>query len=177
MGIFNKLFSKNKEPEFNLEEAVGEYLLKLPQCSKDVLIISPSYAETHFTCEISVEAEDLLPWAEHHADAVQSFNPEEQAARIALPLWLRASNVSDNSVSHIPYYMQMVVEPYVQNFIQDGTVKFFCFECQSFISDIKMEKLDESRVVNNSYWTDFWTCPNGHILYQKEQEMHFHFSK
>lgn len=116
MSFINKLF-KRKVPEIDIEKAVGEYLLGLPRCNRNVVIVSPKYWETHYTCEIVVAADDLVPWAEHHADTVRSSNQEEQAARKALPIWLRGAKSEDNSASYVPHFMYEVLRPYVLNLV------------------------------------------------------------
>jgi len=141
MGFLNNLFGKKQTPAFNIEKAVSEYLLRLPQCNKDVVIVSPKYGEKHFICEIVVAAKDLLPWTERHAVTVSSSNKEEQAARQALPLWLRCADSSNKCASYVPHFMFKVLRLYVQNFINEGIARVFCFECQSFVSDLNRKKL------------------------------------
>lgn len=174
MSFIGRLFKKKVEPKFDLEKAVSEYLLKLPRCSKNVVIVSPKHGEAHYTCEIVVAAEDLVPWAEHHAEAVWSSNQEEQAARKALPVWLRGAKSEDDSASYAPHFMYEVLRPYVQNFVNDGTTNIYCPQCQSFIPDVNMEKLNEKKDGGWLSWTDVWTCPKGHQLYYEEHELHFH---
>lgn len=174
MSIFGKLFNRNKKPEFDIEKAVGEYLLKLPRCGEYVVIVTPKYGETHYTCEIVVAAEDLLPWAEHHADAVWSSNQEEQAARKALPIWLRGAASTENSTSYVPHFMYEVLRPYVLNFVNEDSAQIYCLECQSIVTDISMEKINEKQAGDWSWWTDIWTCPKGHRLYYEEHELHIH---
>jgi len=177
MSFFRNLFGKKRDPELDLEKTVGEYLLNLPRCSKDVVIISPKYGETHYTCEIIVEAIDLLPWAEHHAEATWSSNQEEQAAKKALPLWLRGADSNNNTTSYVPHFMYEVLRPYVLNFVNDGATRIYCLECDSFVADVNMEKLDEKRTGGWSWWTDVWKCPQGHQLYYEEHELHLNIRR
>lgn len=170
MSFISKLF-KSKMPEVDIEKAVGEYLLKLPRCNRNVVIVSPKYGETHYTCEIVVAADDLVPWAEHHADTWSS-NQEEQAARKALPIWLHGAKSEDNSASYVPHFMYEVLRPYVLNFVNDDIAHIYCLECQSFVSYVQMEKLNEKREGGWSWWTDVWRCHKGHQLYYEEHELH-----
>lgn len=125
MSFLSKFFKRKVEPSFDIEKAVGDYLLKLPQCSREVVIVSPAYGEEHYSCEISVSAEDLFCWAEHHASAVWESVREEQAARKALPLWLQTANLDDDSKSYVPHFMYKVLRPYVLNFVINKTAKIF----------------------------------------------------
>lgn len=176
MNFIRKLFKRKVEPPFDIEKVVREYLLKLPQCSKDVVIVSPTYGEECYSCEIIVATKDLYPWAEHHANSVWCSDREEQAARKTLPLWLQAANVDDDSKSYIPHFMYRALRPYVLNFVKNETAKIFCPTCQSFVGDIEMQKLDETRAAGWSWWTDVWACPNGHQLYFEKHEMYVHRS-
>ena len=172
MGFIKKCFKREPVPPFDLKKAVGKYLLDLPRCSKNVVIVSPDYGETHYTCEIVVAAEDLLPWAERHADSAWCSDQEEQAARKALPLWLRGAKTEDASLSYVPYFMYKVILPYVLNFVNDGITNIYCSECQSLVNDIKMETLNEKTMVDWSWWTDTWICPEEHQLYYEEHELY-----
>lgn len=157
-----------------MDKAVSAYLLGLPQCSRNVVIVSPRYREEHYSCEIIVATKDLLPWAEHHSSAVWSSVREEQVARKALPLWLRAANEEDDSNSYVPHFMYEVLRPYVLNFVNNGTANIFCPVCQDFVEGIEMRKIDESQAVGWSWWTDIWTCRTGHQLYFEKHELHVH---
>lgn len=173
MSFFGNIFGKKRNSELDLEKTVGEYLLKLLRCSKNVVIVSPKYGETHYTCEIIVDAKDLLPWAEHHAESTWSSDQDEQAAKNALPLWLRGADYNDSSISYVPHYMYKVLRPYVLNFVNDGITRIYCLECSSFVNDVSMEKLDRHLEGSSTCWIDVWKCPKGHQLYHEEKDIHF----
>ncbi len=143
MSIIRQFFNIGKEPEFDIKKRVDEYLLKLPQCSRSVVVVCQKYQETHYRCEIEVAAEKLLPWAVNHSYTVSSTHLEEQAARIALPVWLSRKNSQENSSSYIPFLMHKVLRPYVLDFISDGIADVYCIECKSYVTDIYMQKLDK----------------------------------
>ena len=175
MGFLRYLLRKKKYPEFDFEKAAAEYLQQLPRCQKDVVIVSPEdHGEVHYKCEIIVAANDLLPWAERHAVGVWSSDQDDNTARQALPQWLFDAESSGRS--YAPYFMHKVIRPYMSNFIQDDIISIFCPECQSIVADVKMEQLDRRSCANWSWWTDVWTCSQGHLLYHKEQELHIHYT-
>jgi hypothetical protein len=176
MSIIRQFFNIGKEPEFDIKKRVDEYLLKLPQCSRSVVVVCQKYQETHYRCEIEVAAEKLLPWAVNHSYTVSSTHLEEQAARIALPVWLSRKNSQENSSSYIPFLMHKVLRPYVLDFISDGIADVYCIECNSYVTDIYMQKLDKKKLGGWSSWSDDWRCPVGHQLYHEEQELHFYRS-
>lgn len=166
---------KLKAKENNVAGTKDEYLSKQPRCSKEIIIVSPIYAaENHYTCEIVVEAKDLLPWAKNHAKGVSSSDQKEQAAREALPLWLGTADSSEARASYAPHFMYKVLRPYVSDFVEDGIAKIYCSECQSLVTDLQMDRKDERSSGRWSYWTDVWKCPHGHQLYYEEHELHFY---
>jgi len=177
MSFFGKLFKRKHDPQFDLERAVGEYLINLPRCNRNVVIVSPKYGETRYACDIVVAAEDLAPWAEHHAEAVWSSNQKEQAARKALPIWLRGAKSEGNAASYVPPLMYKVLRPYVLDFVNDGAASIYCPECEHFIDDVNMQKLEEKRSGNWSWWTDVWKCRKGHQLYYEEHELHINLRR
>jgi len=172
MDFFRTLFCKKREPEFDLEKTVGNYLLTLPRCTKNIVVVSPEYGDAHYACEVTVEVKDLLPWAEHHAEKSWFLDDEMQAALKALPLWLRGAESSSNSASYIPQFMHKVIEPYVPKFAEEGKTKIFCYECQASVADVQMEKFDQKDLGDWYWWTSVWKCPQGHQLYYEEHEMH-----
>ena len=174
MGFIENFFGKKDIPdipEYDFDKAVRDFLLTLPRCSKNLIIVSPDHGETDYTCKVVVDARSLLPWAEHEAESVTSSFIEEQVARISLPIWLRDYDEADTSYSEIHYYMYKVLRPYVSNFISENMAKVYCLECSSFVSDIKMEKKDE-KGTQPWAWTDIWSCPKGHRLYHEKHELH-----
>jgi len=172
MPILGKLFTRSKKPEFGMEPAVEEYLLKLPRCNKDVVIASPEYGESQYSCEIVVAAAALLPWAEQHAETVWGTDQEEQAARRALPRWLRGALMEEDSASYVPHGMYEVMRPYVLDFVTERSARVYCLECHSVVADVQMERLDDECSGGWSCWTEVWSCPVGHNLYHERHEMH-----
>lgn len=169
---------KLKEKKDHEVGSMDEYLSKLPRCSKEVVIVSPIYAaEDYYSCEITVEAKDLLPWAKHHVKGVSSSDQEKQAAREALPLWLQSADSSEDRASYAPHYMYEVLRPYVSAFVEDGIAKIYCPECQSVVADVQMDIKDERSLLGGRwvYWTNVWKCPHGHLLYYEEREIHLYF--
>ena len=177
MTFFRKWFRKTQDPELAIRKLVEDFLLHYPQCGRDVVIASPEYVESHYACEVLVSAADLLPWAKHHAEMMWCTHQKDQAARVALPLWLCDADSSNNTASKIPHSMYEMLRPYIYDFVVAGSAKYFCFECQSFVTDVRREQRDEKGCAIFSTWTDVWTCPQGHQLYYEEHEMRVHFGK
>jgi tetratricopeptide (TPR) repeat protein len=154
---------------------IDYYLSKSNRCSMKVVIASPRYGGTDYTCEITVDTRDLLPWAKSHASGVWSSNKEAQAATEAFPVWLQEADLLVAEPSYIPHLIYEDLRPWIGNIIRDVPVKIFCFECQCFVDvdSIQKEQKDVSRSAGG--WvrgTTIWTCPNGHQLYYDKTEVH-----
>lgn len=180
MNFLTRIFRRDEPPNKDLESSnsiierkVGHYLLHLPRCSRTVVVASPEYASSEYTCEITVQTEELLSWAEHHAKNVFSLNNEEQAARQALPIWLRCADLKDDSSTLVPSYMHKVLEPYALNFYMDGITTIFCCECQAVVPNIFIERIDEKRAGKSSWHTMICSCPKGHQIYCQKHDLHY----
>jgi len=174
MGFLKSLFGKKNIsddiPEYDMEEEVNKFLLTLPRCSQNIILASPDYGEAHYTytCVIVVDAQSLLPWAQHDSETTMSFHKESQVARVSLPIWLRDHDETDTSYSELPYFMYEQLRPYIAKFVNEKMAKVYCPGCNSFVSDIEMEKKGTPPRV----WTDIWKCPEGHQLYYEEHDVH-----
>jgi hypothetical protein len=167
-----KLYLQWGHPEFDFEKAVGRYLMELERCPAKVVIASPNY-DQHYRCEIIADASGLLEWAEKHFKGCWSSDKDEQAARIALPIWLRGADPGNLTPANVPYYFYKVIDHYVQAIVNLGITEVFCPDCQSIVEAIDMKKLNERQQVNWHWWTDEWYCKKGHLLYSEDQELKF----
>lgn len=174
LQILKNLLGRKPEPVFDIEKAIGAYLLQLPRCSACIVVVSPRYGEQHYRCEIVLDVAMLTVWAEHHAGAVWSSNQDEQAGRLALPFWLRGFDDSNLVPTDILRSFADVLRPYVLDFIREDVAAVSCVECGCIVNDIAMTRLNERREHTWSWWTDEWHCAKGHLLYREDHELHFH---
>jgi len=172
MSFFGKIFNRKDVPAFDLEKAVGQYLLSMPRPAKWITICCPKYDAAHYSCRVTVAARDLLPWAEQHLENVLSCDNEEQAVRTALPIWLRGANEKDCSLTPIPPVVFQVLRLYISDFIKSGLARTYCYYCESFINSVNMQTINRNQLGSWVSWEDVWTCPEGHQLYQEKSEMH-----
>jgi hypothetical protein len=164
---------KAEAPKFDLEHAVGAYLLELPRCPSHVVIAGPRYDAKHFIGEVIADAALLLPWAEHHAEAVWSLACDEQAARKTLPIWLRGADLSQKEPAYLPAPFFQVLGPYAETLINKEVAVAHCPECGQAVSDLAMQQLDKRMVGTWHYWTAEWRCENNHLIYREDHELHF----
>jgi hypothetical protein len=147
----------------------------LPVCSRYVAIINKRFNDNDYECDVILESSKLFPWAQNHSKNCLSGG-YEQVARLALPYFLAAADVSDGRITYLSPSFSSVVKDYVQNFINDGIGQFHCHICQEN-TKVKIEQLDE---INTSFfykWTEVWTCEKGHIVHKKNHEMHVNRAK
>lgn len=152
---------------FDIETAVNKYLLSLPRCTAKVVIASPQYGDKRYSCEIIINTDALVPWAEHHAQAVYSSDQDEQVARLALPVWLKKANIADTSSTYIFPHLIEVLRPYALDFITMGITEVVCPSCRQVVEDIEMKK-DYIHFMRP--WTEEWYCPKGHLLYRQDHK-------
>ena len=177
-SILNCLFHRNDAPPFDIEKCVGKYLLEMPRCPVSVAVAGARYGNKHYSGEIRVNALGLLPWAEHHATAVCSLPGEIQAARLALPLWLRGADPKDSSTAYPLSPFISVLEPYTEDFIEMGIAEVTCFECGGAVCDVTRNMLNERSAGEAwRWWTDDWRCERGHLIYREDHQLYCHLRK
>jgi len=143
----------------------------LPKCHSKVVIASPKYHKSYFTCEITVGVEDIIPWAEDHVRSTWSSDPEQQAATKAMPLWLNNADFSCDEPSYLSASMYKVIDHYVHNLTPKLSAQIICLECGSIVRDLKKEKYNEESYCSQMIWTSEWHCENGHQLYYQEYDV------
>lgn len=146
----------------------------LPRCSARVVIASPHYSGSHFACEITVGVEEVLQWAEGHARSTWSSDPEQQAAKKAMPLWFKNADLCFDEPSYLSSNMYKVIDHYVHNFTSKLSAQIICLECDSIVRDLKEEKYNEMSAYSRLIWTSEWHCENGHQMYYEEYDIHIH---
>jgi hypothetical protein len=167
-GVFKRLLGSNKEPPlFDIEKAVGNFLLNYLRYTSKIVVVSPKYGDKNYCCEIIVEASGLLSFFEYYAKRIHGGPARELAALKALPFWFRDIDLSNPSPSYFPGHFTRFLRSFLYKFIQKGVAEVVCSECQRVVDDITKNKFNESRSGNYSWWTDEWHCQNGHLFIGK----------
>lgn len=174
MHWIRRLMRGQQPPAFDLEQAVGRYLLELPRCPAQIVVASPRYDSAHYRGEVLADALALHPWAEHHARTVWSSRPEQQAARRALPIWLRGADPRDPGPIHLPAPFVAVLEPYARDFLGSGVARAVCGECGLVSTSLDMRRIDERGAAYWSWWTAEWWAECGHLIHRQAHELHVH---
>src|SRR5450631_3103104 len=118
LALLRKLFRRKIQvPQFDIEKAVGHYLLTLPRCSNRVLVISRSYQDKRFNYEMIVNTASLAAWAEELDIGSRGSNDPGKAAWKTWSLWLRLADLTDETVSIPPLILFEVISKYQETFL------------------------------------------------------------
>jgi hypothetical protein len=169
LNLLSKLFRRKRPvPPFDIEKAVGHYLLTLPRCSNRVLVFSQSYQDKRFNFEMIVNATSLSAWAVQIDFGSGGCTDSGKAARNAFDLWLQLADLNDNSVTTLPKMFFDEIGEYHESFLEMRGNEVFCHECS------KMNEMPIQTITEEKYnvMRDEWHCPNGHLLYQKVTEIY-----
>lgn len=177
LKLIERWRARHDPPPFNIEQRVGAYLMTLPRCTRNVVVASPRYQDSHYRGEVWADAAQILPWLEHHAKNVWSVGGEEQAARLTLPLWLRGADLDNPQPTYLPPYFVQVLDHYVLDLVHRGWVSFWCTDCLEHHQYICIDERDYQRTGGLSFWTSEWRCAQGHQLYHQEHELHLLISR
>ena len=157
-----------------LENAINDYLANLPQCHGWVLLASRADKEEGFYCDVTIRARDLLAWSKQKSDQrfAQSFNNEVVSQ--ALPRWLEQASFDGRAVSQLPPGSFRDIAGEIDNWVFQGLARVYCPQCRSVINDMVVAEENVAEAVNVlKWWTDVWTCPEGHVLREKDQYIRF----
>lgn len=159
-------------PPFDIEKAVGHYLLTLPRCTARVAVISRRFLDKRYNYELTVDTASLAAWAERHAKGVWSSNEPEQAARLTIPLWLRLADLSDDTVTLPPKEFFDVWHEYHDIFHDMPNSQLFCNGCGKVVNEVNKTETQLPRREIFDVRQYEWHCPQGHLLYQEEIGRH-----
>lgn len=172
-NVIKALLLKLPLPGSRLERAVATMLKALPRCSQSVVIAGPAYGDAHYHGDVIAATTKLLRWVEAEAGESWHSSLYEEAARKALPMWLRNADLTEPSPTLLNNSLIEVLKPTTAHFIKIGVASVYCMVCSALYSDIRMNRVNERSAGPYSYWTDDWRCPHDHILYSKDHEVHF----
>lgn len=178
VGFVARFFGKKEEHvPFDLERAVGRTILRLPRCSDTLVVAGPEYDDPNYAGDVFVEADGLLPWAEHHAETTWISNDELQTALKVLPIWLRSADLLNHQPIVVDQSVADLVRAYIPTFVNMGIVSIYCRRCDVVYKKVEMEKYDDKRDGPWHHWTDEWRCPAGHLLYHEHHRTHIDIAR
>ena len=167
-----RLVSRKYRSQLQLQYEVEYFLASLPQCNGVVLVADPSYGEGEYSCEITVPAGYLLAWSREYAQKSITQSVRDEAVRQGLPIWLAQARFDNREVTRLPREAFRALSAEIASWVRNGVARVECRDCGKAVSDIRMTEFDKAQAGNKYYWwTDVWTCPEGHRLMQQNQEM------
>jgi hypothetical protein len=173
--LAKRLFRRKDLPSPDFGKDIERCLLNLPPCTAKVVVMSPKYDDQYYQCEVIADTVRLAAWAEHHASSCSSIQQEDQAARLALPLWLKGADLRDMTPAHVAPHVVGVLRPYLMDLVSQEIAVVVCPVCQQIVEDLSMKRLNERSARPWAWWTSEWSCECGHLLYREDHEVHFHF--
>lgn len=153
-----------------LENAINDYLSNLPQCHGWVLLASRADKEEGFHCDVTIRTRDLLAWSKQKSDQciVQSFDNEVVSK--ALPRWLEQASFDVRTVSLLPPGGFRDIAGEIDIWASQGLAKVYCPQCRGVVNEIVVAETNVGEAGSAlRWWTDVWTCPEGHVLREKDQ--------
>lgn len=158
--LFSRAYRRQlaaEERQSELQAQIQEHLATLPRCEGQILVATTENRDEGFFCDVTVPARVLLAWA-----------------REVLPIWLANSTFDTRKVSRLPEGHFGLVEERINDWVTDGTATVYCPECGHEVQDVAITKANEIQAGRaHFWWTDIWSCPRGHLLRQKDQEIRF----
>lgn len=170
MTLKNLFRKRVVPPPFDIEKAVGHYLLTLPRCTSRVMVVSRRFQDQRFKYGLTVDTVSVAAWAENLS---WSNNVREQAAAQALQLWLRAADLTDRSVSYIDGNFFKVLCYHHEKFLKMPNAQVYCYECSKFVEDVTTTTTDLPMKEIFTCWRREMRCPEGHLMFQEETGAHF----
>lgn len=175
--LFSRAYRRQlaaEERQNELQAQIQEHLATLPRCEGQILVATTENRDEGFFCDVTVPARVLLAWAREDAERTVIQSVSAQAARDVLPVWLANSTFDTRKVSRLPGGHFGLVEVRINDWVTDGTATVYCPECGHEVQDVAITKVNEIQAGRaHFWWTDIWSCPRGHLLRQKDQEIRF----
>ena len=172
-SLLSKIFRRKEvSVPFDMEKAVGHYLRTLPRCTNRVLAVSRRYLDKRYNYELTVDAASLADWAKKYESISWHSGDSHVAAQLALLLWLRAADLSDNSVTLPPKEFFDVWHENYWVFQKLPSAQMYCHECRQIIKDISTKTTElPPREIYKCWRTELF-CQSGHLLYQDDFGIH-----
>lgn len=170
-SILNRLFRKKVVPPFDVEKAVGHYLLTLPRCTRRILVVSRRFLDKRYNYEMTVDSASLAAWAKMYETSSSSSQVTNATCK-ALLLWLRGADLTDNTVSFPPKEFFNEWRGYHSTFYEMPSTQVYCHECHRIVDAISMKDSELPPREIFDYMRYEWHCPQGHLLYEEEIGRH-----
>lgn len=158
--------------KFDVEKAVGKYLLELPRCTSQVVLMTPEYGFTGWLCDVIANSTTFYEWSAHMAKARAIAHPVElQAINLAFPLWLGCADNDDESLSRIPHSFAKLNDAYIPKLVDNKIAWLFCSECVETVQKITKEKNRDKAKGYPPADIHKWYCKKGHLLRNERIEI------
>ena len=148
-----------------------------PRCSREVVVACPEYGDERYRCEIRMATPLLYQWVEQRLGSMGPDRDSSGDTWVWLAAWLARADLLDERPSRIAPAMYAVLCDSIPDWVRNGQARIYCYRCAGWIPGVNEEESDRGRDGVWHVWTDRWSCPGGHCLYQERQEMHLQYRR
>lgn len=148
-----------------------------PRCSREVIVACPEYGDERYRCEIRMATPLLYQWAEQRPGPTRPGAGSSGDAREGLAEWLARADLRDARPSRIPPALYAVLRDAIPDWVRNGQARTYCYRCAGWIHGVSEGESDRGRDGVWHVWTDCWTCPQGHRLFEEPQWMHLQYRR
>jgi hypothetical protein len=178
MGFISNIINKKRNNRISV--IVQNNLSKLKNCSRFVVIASPIYDSSVYSCEVISEARILLEWIKSKKISPPFFSEEDEGVKKALEIWLSKSDPSAKVFSYMTNHIFKFLKDDIARLLSSNQAKIYCLQCKAYVSDINNEnKVVHKDEIGTSLYISGETisyCPKGHLLFTQEYQTHLRFS-
>ena len=150
---------------------VGQLLLELTRCQRQVRVRRPSAGDETVQCEWVVSARVLEAWL---SDRHKSLAVARADSRAFL-LWLQGAEDRSDTVSDLPEPFGSLILPQLGELIPrlEGTLT--CAQCGATVGRLDQEERDRGRDGAFTTWNMVYRCPAGHTLFTEHHAIELYF--
>lgn len=170
LSFLKRLLRRKVDTPFDIEKTVGHYLLTLPRCTSRVLVVSRQYQDKCYDYEMTADAASLAAWAKMYETNGWGSQTEKASCK-ALLLWLRAADLTDNTVTTPPKEFFDIWRRYHETFLETMGSQVYCHECHRIIDTPEIKRTSDSEGGIYVIFSEEWHCSSGHLLFQEKREL------
>lgn len=151
---------------------------ELPRCTGWISIATRGAQANHKGGPVLAQAW-FHDWALESFDNTEGRTPrgaERSQLLLVLTAWLELADTTANQVTTLPDLFGDLIEEALDELVNCAGFKLHCPTCASYHDFVVIEAVERMVVGPNVTTTRRWSCPKRHPVYERVDEMRFHFS-
>lgn len=153
----------------------GEYTPPQFRCSHWLLLCGPAYQDEGYTGSFLVDATQIYDKVKRIDEGMSTSVVAEEQAKNFFPDWVRAADVSDDSVTFLDKHQRGYLKAYLLDFIAMGACEIYCPTCKTSSRTIVEMDSQQEKMGDRLNYVEHWVCNEGHVLRYQEQQMRWFF--